>query len=69
LDEVLTLKLYKNNRNAIEVGKIKPSPNGSYSYKLHLHDSLELSLDKSYSLRLEDKDGNKVARKHFSFED
>jgi len=69
LDEVLTLKLYKKYNDQIEIRKIEPNGKGSYSFEFQLHDSLALFLDKSYTLSLDNEDGNRVTNSRFKYEE
>jgi TonB-dependent SusC/RagA subfamily outer membrane receptor len=69
IDKELYINLSEGYQNTIKVGKISPFRKGSYNLKFHLHDSLDLDLDKSYSVVLVDDSGNSVAQNRFSYED
>ena len=69
VNQNLKVHLKKNYREKISLGEITPYTKGSYDLQLHLHDSLELELDKPYSIELMDTDGDMVTRNTFVFEE
>jgi len=68
IDKELSINLRKSYQKIVNLGKISPFRKGSYNLKLHLNDSLDLDLDKSYTIVLLDNKGNYVAQNQFSFE-
>ncbi|NBW34346.1 MAG: hypothetical protein EBR30_04875 [Cytophagia bacterium] len=57
------------NGKSKKVGIVKPQRPGSYASELHLHDSLKLILDKSYTLQLRERNSRIVASCYFKYED
>jgi TonB-dependent SusC/RagA subfamily outer membrane receptor len=53
----------------IKLCKIKPYRPGAYSYQFFLHDSLELKLDRSYTIKLTDRRRNWYMQQDFDYEE
>lgn len=69
IDKPLNLYLYKDYRDYRKIGKITPYEDGGYTYAFKLTDSLDLLLDKSYTLCLEDENKREYNRISFYYED
>lgn len=64
------LDLYlTGNRKRIKIKTITPYRPGAYAEEFHLHDSLNLDLDRNYTLQLQEKTGRIVASCSFRYED
>lgn len=57
------------NRKSIKIATIEPHRAGSYAGEFILHDSLNLRLDRTYSLQLRQKWGRTVSTCYFKYED
>ncbi len=57
------------NHKFRKIGSIKPHRPGSYAGEFYLHDSLNLVLDKDYTLQLRENKGRIVADCNFRYED
>jgi alpha-2-macroglobulin len=55
--------------NTVKIGHVTPHRPGSFSGEIHLHDSLNLTLDKTYDLVLKERNGRVVSRCDFTYED
>jgi alpha-2-macroglobulin len=55
--------------NSINVGRVSPHRPGSFAGEIQIHDSLRLTLDKTYNLILKEKNGRVVSRCNFTYED
>ncbi|WP_172826903.1 alpha-2-macroglobulin family protein [Flammeovirga sp. SJP92] len=66
--KVLTAYLYGYGKE-IDLGEIMPYEKGGYSFEFDLSDSLELKLDKRYSIELRDRKGRTVTSGFFSYEE
>ena len=65
----LDIYLSKNYRESKKLGQIIPYADGGYTFDFKLTDSLNLKLDKRYSLVLKDKAMNEYDRVYFYYED
>jgi len=61
--------ILQTNRKDIELTKLTPYCNGGYKYDFYLHDSLQLQLDRNYSIRLELNDRKEYINGSFKYED
>ena len=61
--------ILQNNRKEIELTKLVPYRNGGYQYGFYLHDSLELQLDRNYTVRLELNNRKEYINGSFKYED
>ncbi len=68
INKELTVEL-SGNGNPIKLGEIKPYRKGAYTFKFYLHDSLNLKLDKRYSIELSKDYWNTVISNYFYYED
>jgi TonB-dependent SusC/RagA subfamily outer membrane receptor len=69
IDKPLEIYLYKNYKDFRKLGKINPYADGGYTYAFKLTDSLDLKLDKLYTLYLRDENGHEYDRVSFYYED
>lgn len=53
----------------IALGEILPNRNGAYDYEFALHDSLNLKLDKTYTIQLRKNGWNTIISRSFKYED
>lgn len=56
-------------RSQVKLGRIAPYQPGAYTFSFVLHDSLELQLDRNYTLSLEPKPNKSFMRESFRYED
>ncbi len=68
LDKKVNVRLY-NYKKSIRLAELNPYRPGAFEYQFFLHDSLDLTLDKSYSVYLEDKNENTYIQSSFHYED
>ena len=61
--------ILQTNRKDIELTKLTPYHKGGYKYEFYLHDSLQLQLDRKYSIRFELKDRKEYINGSFRYED
>ncbi|MGD9994959.1 MAG: carboxypeptidase-like regulatory domain-containing protein [Salinivirgaceae bacterium] len=61
--------ILQNNRKDIELTKLAPYRSGGYEYEFYLHDSLQLQLDRNYTVRLELNDRKEFINGSFKYED
>jgi alpha-2-macroglobulin len=61
--------ILQNNRKDIELTKLVPYRSGAYQYEFFLHDSLQLQLDRNYTIRLELNDRKEYINGSFKYED
>jgi TonB-dependent SusC/RagA subfamily outer membrane receptor len=61
--------ILQNNRKDIELTKLVPYRSGGYQYEFYLHDSLQLQLDRNYTIRLELNDRKEYINGSFKYED
>ena len=61
--------ILQNNRKDIELTELAPYRNGGYKYEFYLHDSLQLQLDRNYTVRLELNDRKEYINGSFKYED
>ncbi len=61
--------ILQNSRKDIELTQLVPYRNGGYQYEFYLHDSLELQLDRNYTIRLELNDRKEYINGSFKYED
>lgn len=61
--------ILQNNRKDIELTKLVPYRSGGYQYEFFLHDSLQLQLDRNYTIRLELNDRKEYINGSFKYED
>ena len=69
LEDPVTVALYKDWQNFITLGKIAPYSPGGYTFEFLLHDSLNLLLDKSYTISLQREKDRRYATSEFHYED
>jgi len=69
VDKPLNVYLYKGYNNFKKLGSAKSYADGGYTYAFKLTDSLDLKLDKQYSLRLKDEKRQEYKSISFYFED
>lgn len=69
IDKPLEIYLQKSYRDKKKLGEISPYADGGYTFEFQLSDSLNLKLDKRYSLVLKDKSLNEYDRAYFYYED
>ena len=60
---------YNKKNSRMKLGSIYPDSPGNYVFEFKLSDSLNLSLDRSYSIYLEDKNYNTMFEGGFKYED
>ncbi|MDO5663948.1 MAG: carboxypeptidase-like regulatory domain-containing protein [Bacteroidia bacterium] len=68
LDKKVNVALY-NYKKWIQLTELKPYRPGAFEYQFFLHDSLDLTLDKSYSVYLDNTDGDTYINSSFHYED
>jgi uncharacterized protein YfaS (alpha-2-macroglobulin family) len=61
--------ILQNNRKDIELIQLAPYRSGGYNYEFYLHDSLQLQLDRTYTIRLELNDRKEYINGFFKYED
>lgn len=61
--------ILKNNRKDIELTELSPYRNGGFKYEFYLHDSLQLQLDRNYTIRLELNGRKEYISGSFKYED
>lgn len=59
----------QNNRKDIELTELAPYRSGGYNYEFYLHDSLQLQLDRTYTIRLELNDRKEYINGSFRYEE
>lgn len=70
IDKPLNIYLYKSYKDFKKLGKIVPyADGGGYTYAFKLTDSLDLKLDKQYTLRLKDENRHEYKSISFYYED
>ncbi len=68
LDKKVDVNIY-NHRKMIRLTELEPYRSGAFEYRFFLHDSLDLTLDKSYSVYLDNKNGETYIQSSFHYED
>jgi hypothetical protein len=68
LNKKINVNLY-NYKKTIRLTELEPYRRGAFEYQFFLHDSLDLTLDKSYTIYLENSDGNHYIQSSFAYED
>ena len=61
--------ILQTDRKDIELTKLTPYCKGGYKYNFYLHDSLQLQLDRNYSIRLELNERKEYINGSFKYED
>lgn len=61
--------ILQNNVKDIELAELEPYRSGGYNYEFFLHDSLQLQLDRYYTIRLELNDRKEYISGSFKYED
>ncbi len=61
--------ILQNNRKDIELTELAPYRSGGYNYEFYLHDSLQLQLDRNYTIRIELNDRKEYINGSFKYED
>ncbi len=61
--------ILQNNRKNIELTELEPYRSGGYTYEFYIHDSLQLQLDRNYTVRLELNDRKEYISGSFKYED
>ena len=59
----------QNSRKDVELTELAPYSSGGYNYEFYLHDSLQLQLDRNYTIRLELNDKKEYINGSFKYED
>jgi len=65
----LDVILYKDWSNKIKLTALAPYNDGGYAYEFYLHDSLDLKLDRNYTIYLKNKNNDKYKYESFKYED
>jgi hypothetical protein len=68
LNNKLFVSMYNGNKY-IRLAELKPYYAGGFEYSFYLHDSLNLKLDRYYSISLENKNGDNYISSGFTYED
>ncbi len=61
--------ILKNNKKNIELTELVPYRSGGYKYEFYLHDSLQLQLDRNYTICLKLKERQEYISGYFKYED
>ncbi len=61
--------ILQNSRKDIELTELAPYRSGGYNYEFYLHDSLQLQLDRNYTIRIELNDRKEYINGSFKYED
>jgi TonB-dependent SusC/RagA subfamily outer membrane receptor len=61
--------ILQNYRKDIELTELAPYNSGGYKYEFYLHDSLELQLDRNYTISLQVNDRKEYINGSFKYED
>jgi len=67
LTKTVNVELY-NGKKYFQLKELKPYRNGAYESRFFIHDSLDLKLDRSYSIELENKDRSTYISGNFYYE-
>jgi TonB-dependent SusC/RagA subfamily outer membrane receptor len=68
INDPINVVLQRPGKN-IQLSTVAPYRKGGFIYEFYLHDSLELQLDRNYTVWLEKKDGKEYISKSFYYED
>ena len=68
IKDYVTVNLY-NSGKITKLTELKPYNKGGYHFQFYLHDSLELKLDSSYKIYLENENGNTYISNYFTYAD
>jgi hypothetical protein len=69
LDDSVTVALYKDRSNFVTLGRIAPYSPGGFDFAFPLHDSLNLLLDRTYTIALQKENDRKYLTNAFRYED
>ncbi len=69
LNRMVEVALQKSYDNIIKLTELLPYQKGGYSYEFPIHDTLDLTLDKSYRIKLQKREFKVYISKYFKYEE